>query len=102
MTVNNPTAVDCEVDLSDNVLRFEVYDLATNQRIWADVDCNPSEGDGEETFEADSERHYQAVWSRTTSSPDTCASREPVGAGSYFLHGVIGQNASNSHTFNLR
>lgn len=101
LTVENPTAVDCEVDLSENVMRFEVYDLATNQRVWSDVDCNAPVGDGDETFEAGSERNFQAVWSRTTSSPDTCSNRQSVPAGAYFVHGVIGGNASNSHTFNL-
>lgn len=101
MQVENPTAVDCEIDLSSNPMRFEVYDLATNQRIWSDIDCNEPIGEGEETFEAGSERNFQAVWSRTTSSPDNCGNREQVSAGSFFLHGVIGDNASNSHTFNM-
>ena len=38
MTVDNPTNVDCEIDLAENPLRFEVYDLATNKRIWSDMD----------------------------------------------------------------
>lgn len=101
LSVQNPTAADCEIDLSEDTMRFEVYSLATNERIWSDVDCNAPVGDGEETFEADSERNFQAVWSRTTSSPDNCSAREPVSAGSYFLHGVIGNNASNSLPFNL-
>lgn len=101
LSVHNPTAADCEIDLSEDTMRFEVYSLATNERIWSDVDCNDPVGDGEETFEADTERNFQAVWSRTTSSPDDCSAREPVPAGSYFLHGVIGSNASNSLPFNL-
>lgn len=101
LSVENPTAADCEIDLSEDTMRFEVYSLATNERIWSDVDCNAPVGDGEETFEADTERNFQAVWSRTTSSPDNCSAREPVPAGSYFLHGVIGSNASNSLPFNL-
>lgn len=102
MQVRNPTEVDCEIDLSEHTMRFEVYNLASNQRIWSDVDCNAPIGTGDETFVAGEERNFQAVWSRTTSAPDRCDDRKMVPAGAFFLHGVIGQNASNSHTFNLR
>ncbi|QGU08288.1 hypothetical protein COCCU_11940 [Corynebacterium occultum] len=101
MQVRNPTEADCDIDLSENTMRFEVYDLASNRRIWSDVDCNAPIGTGEETFSAGEERNFQAVWSRTTSAPDRCSNRQLVPAGSFFLHGVIGQNASNSYTFNL-
>lgn len=101
MTVKNPTDADCEIDLDRDILRFEVYDLATNQRVWADVDCNASEGTGTRIFPAGEERHFEAKWSRTTSAPEMCQQRQPVPAGSYFLHAVIGDNPSDAHTFNL-
>lgn len=101
MTVKNPTDADCEIDLDRDILRFEVYDLATNQRVWADVDCNASEGTGTRVFPAGEERHFEAKWSRTTSAPEMCQQRQPVPAGSYFLHAVIGDNPSDAHTFNL-
>lgn len=101
MTVENPTAADCVVNLDEDELRFEVYDLATNNRVWADIDCYPSVLTGEESFEAGSERSFQAVWSRLGSQPGQCNSRQPVPAGSYFLHGVIGNNASDAYPFNL-
>ncbi len=101
MTVDNPTAGDCEVDLDEDALRFEVYDLASNRRMWADTDCYPSVETGTRTFPAGEERHFEAVWSRTTSQPGQCSNRQPVPAGGYFLHAVIGDNPSDAHTFNL-
>lgn len=101
MTVENPTAADCEIDLDESTLRFEVYDLASNQRMWADTDCFPSVETGTRTFPAGEERHFEAVWSRMDSRPGQCTNREPVPAGGYYLHAVIGENPSNAHTFNL-
>lgn len=102
MTIKNPTAADCVINLDENIMRFEVYDLTTNQRMWSDVDCNPSVGSGEETFPAGQERYYEAKWSRTTSAPGDCTSRQPVPGGNYFLHTVIGNNASPAYTFNMQ
>lgn len=101
MTVKNPTAADCEIDLEKDVLRFEVYSLSTNARIWADVDCNPAVENGTSVFPAGEERYFQATWSRTNSAPDKCDDRAPVPAGAYFLHTVIGSNPSPAVTFNL-
>lgn len=101
MTVNNPTQADCVVNLNDSVLRFEVYDLATNRRVWADVDCNSSEGTGTRTFPAGRETFYEAVWSRTESAPGKCQERPEAAAGGFYLHALIGNNHSDAKTFNL-
>lgn len=101
MTVNNPTDVDCEINLDEDELRFEVYNLESNARVWADTDCFPSILTGEETFSAGDERRFQAVWSRLGSQPGQCSNREDVGTGSFFVHAVIGDNPSDAHTFNL-
>lgn len=101
LTVKNPTAVDCKIDLRKDGLRFEVYDLASNKLMWADTDCNPSEDTSERIFPAGQERHYEAIWSRTTSAPGQCGNRQPVPAGSYFLHTLVGKNNSEAFTFNL-
>ncbi|MDO5671151.1 MAG: hypothetical protein Q4G50_14265 [Corynebacterium sp.] len=101
MTVENPTAADCEINLDDAELRFEVYRLEDNERVWSDTDCYPSVLDGDELFEADSERRFDAVWSRRGSQPGQCNSRQDVGTGAFYLHAVIGNNASDAHTFNL-
>lgn len=101
MTVENPTGADCEIDLNEATLRFEVYDLATNRRIWSDVDCyDPVESD-RQTFGAESSRYFEATWSRTASAPEQCDSRPSVPEGSYFLHAVVGDNPSPAHPFNL-
>ncbi|WP_026161287.1 hypothetical protein [Corynebacterium ciconiae] len=101
MVVHNPTEADCTIDLSKEELRYEVYDLETNQRVWADTDCNPPEDDSEKVFEAGSDTKYQAQWSVTTSQPGQCENRQKAPKGAYFLHTVIGDNASEAITFNL-
>lgn len=101
LTVRNPTTADCVIDLREEQLRFEVYDLATNSRIWSDIDCNASEDSSARTFPAESERHYEAIWSRTYSSPGSCAGRESVPSGSYLLYTLVGTNNSDGQTFNL-
>lgn len=101
MTVKNPTAADCVIDLGEDVLRFEVYDLATNRRVWSDVDCNPAVDVTERTFPAGEERYYEAIWSRTNSAPGSCGDRTQVPAGGYYLHTLVGGNHSDAHPFNL-
>lgn len=102
MTVENPTGADCKIDLDEHTLRFEVYDLATNKRIWSDTDCYPSVLTGDETFKAGEKRHFEAVWSRMGSAPEQCRDRKPTPPGGYYLHTVIGNNPSPALTFNLR
>lgn len=102
MTVKNPTAADCMIDLGKDVLRFEVYDLATNRRVWSDVDCNPAVDVTERRFPAGEERYYEAIWSRTNSAPGSCGDRVQVPVGSYYLHTLVGGNHSDAHPFNLR
>ena len=101
MTVANPTAADCEINLDDAELRFEVYNLETNERVWADTDCYPSVLTGDEVFPAGDERRFQAVWSRLGSAPGQCNARRDVGTGSFYLHAVIGDNPSDAYPFNL-
>lgn len=102
MTVRNPTGVDCTINLKENPLRFEVYDLATNKRMWADIDCNPAVDSTKRVFPANSDVYYKATWSRTGSEPGKCTDRSAVPTGSYYLHTLIGDNYSDSHPFNLR
>ncbi|MHA2789834.1 hypothetical protein ACXZ66_11955 [Corynebacterium sp. S7] len=101
MKVENPTDSDCKITLADDTLRFEVYALDSNRRVWADTDCYASVISGEEVFPANGARNFQAVWSRAGSAPGQCSDRTPVPEGSYFLHGVIGNNASDAAPFNL-
>ncbi|MDF5821451.1 hypothetical protein P4N68_10240 [Corynebacterium felinum] len=102
MTVKNPTSADCVIDLGRDPLRFEVYSLDANQRVWSDIDCNAPVGTGEQTFRSGQERKFEAKWSRTTSTPETCQGRQSVPAGSYYLHTVIGTNASAPIDFHLQ
>ncbi|MDL0401874.1 hypothetical protein QQO25_02685 [Corynebacterium lehmanniae] len=101
MEVENPTDTDCVIDLDDDLLRFEVYDMATNDRIWSDTDCYPPVAAGNVEFAPGEKRRWEARWSATASQPGQCDNRPEVKAGSYFLHGVIGDNASDASPFNI-
>ncbi|AWB84647.1 hypothetical protein [Corynebacterium liangguodongii] len=102
MEVKNPTKADCVINLDQDKLRFEVYTMADNQRVWSDVDCYPPVVAGEQTFAPGEPRKFEAKWSATGSKPGQCKNREPVGPGSYYLHAVIGDSASNPADFTLR
>ena len=101
MTVDNPTNVDCEIDLAENPRRFEVYDLATNKRIWSDMDCTPTNEQDSRVFPAGEQRYYEVIWSRTSSAPNSCNKRENVPEGGYYLYTLVGTNHSDPITFNL-
>lgn len=101
MEVENPTDTDCVINLDDNPLRFEVYDMTSNERIWSDIDCYPPVVGGTVDFAPGEKRRWEARWSGTASQPGQCDNRAAVKAGSYFLHGVIGENASEASPFNI-
>lgn len=104
ITVHNPTGGECRVNLDEQQLRFEVYDLATYERVWSDVDCNDSEGHGELVLAPGEKVNYAATWSRLTSAPNKCSEKDrvPAPSGSYIFYGVIGDNNSDAYTFNMR
>lgn len=109
MKVANPTKADCIIDLTDNVIRFEIYTMDTNQLLWSDVDCNDPAETGKQTFKANSERYFKVQWSRTSSAPNACIDREPAPAGDYYMHAAIGKLHteegvvhSDAFTFNLQ
>lgn len=102
MTVTNPTAADCKIDLDENSLRFEVYKMADNQRVWSDTDCYASVQTGEQTFPAGKDLKFEAEWSRQASEPGKCTDRPAAEPGAYFAHTVIGDNSSPPQDFTLR
>lgn len=101
MSVDNPTAADCEINLDEDILRFEVYNMASNELIWSDTDCYPSVESGEVTVPAGESRSYEATWSRLQSKPDQCNDRSPAPTGGYYVHAVIGKKPAPAYTFNL-
>ena len=101
MNVKNPTDTDCVIDVGDDLLRFEVYEMRTNARVWSDTNCYPGVETGVQEFPAGTERGLNAVWSGTGSAPGQCTNREQVPAGAYYLHAVIDDNASDPAPFNL-
>ena len=102
MTVTNPTAADCKIDLDKNLLRFEVYKMADNQRVWSDTDCYASVQTGSQTFPAGKDVKFEAEWSRQASKPGECTDRPAAEPGAYFAHTVIGDNSSPPQDFTLR
>ena len=101
LEVFNPTAADCSIDLDEEQLRFEVYKMGSNERVWADTDCYASVETGKQTFKSGERRYFQADWSRKRSEPGKCTEREYAEPGAYFLHTVIGENYSPALPFNL-
>ena len=102
MTVTNPTAADCKIDLDKNLLRFEVYKMADNERVWSDTDCYASVQTGSQTFPAGKDVKFEAEWSRQASKPGECTGRPAAEPGAYFAHTVIGDNSSPPQDFTLR
>lgn len=102
MTVTNPTAADCTIDLDKNLLRFEVYKMADNERVWSDTDCYASVQTGSQTFPAGKDVKFEAEWSRQASKPGECTDRPAAEPGAYFAHTVIGDNSSPPQDFTLR
>ena len=101
VTIQNPTAADCEVDLDVSPIAFEVFDMVGNGRVWGDLDCNEPTGTGMVQFEPGQSRYYQATWSRTGSAPDQCVDRPAVGPGAYYLYVSVGDNHSAPVPFNI-
>ena len=101
MEVFNPTTKDCTINLDEQQLRFEVYKMGSNERVWADTDCYASVETGEQTFKTGETRYFQADWSRKRSEPGVCTDRPEAEPGAYFLHTVIGENYSAALPFNL-
>lgn len=103
LTLKNPTGGTCNINLDQNTLRFEIYELASYKRIWSDLDCHASEGKGSIAIEPGKEVVYSVKWSRLSSAPGKCteADRQTVGEGAYMLYGLVGYKHSDVHTFNL-
>lgn len=101
LTVKNPTAVPCTINLDQDKMAFTVYSLQDNSRQWSDIDCNTPTATGVVDIAAGEEKTYMLTWSRTTSAPTQCAERKPVAAGAFYLQAAIGNNQSEAHTFNL-
>lgn len=101
MEVFNPTTKDCSIDLDEQQLRFEVYKMGSNERVWSDTDCYASVETGKQTFKSGETRFFQADWSRKRSEPGQCTDRPEADSGAYFLHTVIGDNYSAPLPFNL-
>lgn len=101
LTLRNPTQADCTINLDETPITFEVFNLVSDDRVWADTDCNAPVAQGDITLAAGQERYYQAIWSRTTSAPELCTERNEVEPGAYYLNVSIGDTRSAPHTFNL-
>lgn len=100
--ITNPTQVNCVVNLSEDRLMFEVFALNNYGRVWADLDCNEPNVNGEVTIEPGQKVAYELkAWSRTTSAPGQCDNRQSVGAGAYLLYAHVGDNVSAPATFNV-
>ncbi|MDY6049999.1 MAG: hypothetical protein SPI77_05525 [Corynebacterium sp.] len=101
VSIKNPTAENCEIDLDVRPIAFEVFRMGDNARVWGDLDCNKPTESGTIVFPAGETRFYRAVWSRNGSAPEQCQDRQSVPAGAYYLHASLGDNHSEPVTFNV-
>ena len=102
MSVTNNSEADCTVDLEANPMSFEVFNLASYERIWGDTDCNEPTASEDIDLAAGESRNFALTgWSRTTSAPDQCADRADAGTGAFLLYGHLGDKVSEPATFNL-
>ncbi|WP_313006365.1 hypothetical protein [Corynebacterium variabile] len=102
MSVTNNSEADCTVDLEANPMSFEVFNLASYERIWGDTDCNEPTATEDIDLAAGESRNFALNgWSRTTSAPDQCADRADAGTGAFLLYGHLGDKVSEPATFNL-
>lgn len=101
LTLRNTSDADCLVNLDETPLAFTVYNLANDERIWGDTDCNAPVAQGLVELAAGQERYYQAIWSRTSSAPEQCSDRTAAAAGAYYLLVTLDGDRSAPHTFNL-
>ncbi|HJG46362.1 hypothetical protein [Corynebacterium variabile] len=102
MSVTNNSEADCTVDLEANPMSFEVFNLASYERIWGDTDCNEPTASEDIDLAAGESRNFALNgWSRTTSAPDQCADRADAGTGAFLLYGHLGDKVSEPATFNL-
>lgn len=103
LTLHNPTGGECNINLDEQKLRFEVFNLGDYQRIWSDLDCYESEGKGELKIAPGKDAVFSATWSRLGSAPGRCteAERQQVPSGPYLLYGLVGNKNSDGYTFNL-
>lgn len=101
--IQNPTGGDCEIDTSEEPLRFEVYAIGQEgfQPVWGDTDCHDPVINGREVFPAGESRNFNATWSRLASAPGQCEGRQPVGPGAYVATASLGGNTSEGATFNV-
>lgn len=101
--VRNPTGADCEIDMNDEKLRFEVYSIGREgfQPVWGDTDCYDPVITGQQTFAAGETRQFGATWSRLGSAPGQCSGRQEVPPGAYVVAVKMGENTSGQETFNI-
>lgn len=102
MTVTNASESDCTVDLDQHPMSFEVFTLASYDRIWGDTDCNDPTSTESIDLAAGASRNFALNgWSRTSSAPDQCTDRADAGTGAFLLYGHLGDKVSEPGTFNL-
>ena len=80
VTITNPTAAECTIDLDKDKLSFEVFTLNNYQRVWGDLDCNEAGASGERKIKAGESAKYSLnSWSAPL-VPRTLARRvSPLG-----------------------
>lgn len=84
MVVTNIGLVQCKRDVGAAVLAASVFSV-DNKRIWANLDCAPSQENSIKTFNPGEQVTTEVTWTGMGSAPNCPLPRPAIGPGTYSL-----------------
>lgn len=84
MVVTNIGLVQCKRDVGASVLAASVFS-ADNKRIWANLDCAPSQESAIKSFNPGEQVITEVTWTGMGSAPNCPLPRPAIGPGTYML-----------------
>lgn len=84
MVVTNIGLVQCKRDVGAAVLAASVFSV-DNKRIWANLDCAPSQENSVRTFNPGEQVTTEVTWTGMGSAPNCPLPRPAIGPGTYSL-----------------
>ncbi len=84
MVVTNIGLVQCKRDVGAAVLAASVFSV-DNKRIWANLDCAPSQENSVRTFNPGEQVTTEVTWTGMGSAPNCPLPRPSIGPGTYSL-----------------
>ena len=99
MQVTNVGKAPCVQDLADKQIVLKVYN--GESRVWGSHDCETQPGTALRTLAVNSPVRVTLTWSGLTSSPNSCKSRQRVGAGTYTLYATLSGKTGKAAQFTI-